>query len=1203
MSDDGNENPDEAEFRDPYAYDSEDEYEDEQQLPLEEEFVENIHLKALEEHAEHEEKFGHLRDLELHEELPNVARPDKKKKGKQYKLGNVLETTYGMENIFENLGSNFESTPWTVPSTKKANTFKLEHVYLGGETKLKKVKTTGHQIGDDLGSGTALYFYFVKRFIYCFIFMTIVSLPAILLCYEGSRIRDNDKDILTLYQFTIGNIGTNVTFNDKNMNDMNINSTVILSNLGGIEIGMVEVSYTLMVTEILHCIIFLFTLRALHLKVKHWRVLKDEGDRGEVTLGDYAAVIRDIPRDTSTIEIINHFNNLYPLDKPDWRGRPPLYQAEAVKHCDFTQQQETVGTWIAECVVHRKIGHYIRAFREKQYLMEQLYRHRAEMKMYSNDTPNARGPRPSKYLKAEKKMLKIGKKIDKLSIKLAKTTWDRTFLKKRKKGTSGIKESKVAVIDDDKEHVGWTEDDELNAFLKSEGVFDDPERPIDENDIHDDNDADIENQKEEVKLEDLPESEVEDMPPPKNTEEEIERLDAVASFVVFQYSESMARCIEDYRRYDSWQYNYCYPEALLFKGVKIRVDKSPEVHEVNWQNLEIPSSTKWYSKLRTNLLVMFLLLIALVLSAGVAGWTYQNDDTNGAIYISIITILIVNVFLRSIIYKVVRYEYHDSIDEEQTAVLIKCFISMSMNLSFVSLISNIHYPSLGTMLGPLSNLGVFQGGFTDFTVTWYAKVGSSLILLLFLESFAQLFEQSYDYHCYKPYIRCCQYSSIDDQSSHRVAMQYDLDRLEVGPFFSTTMNLARLSSLLCFIMMYSPGIPIMTPIALIIFYIYFKHDKLLLLRYYMKPDKIGEGPLRKVLDFMPFLVMLRLSIACWMYSNPHILPTSSEVKLPMYQVDPSMTKSYTDLLEEQGNNYADYDIIKRITKQHVFPLFLILILIILFWIIRKFWKSLPFYWTIKFLECIKNSICGKPNHVFVDKFGYVRGWDLLQLEDELRQEMCPFTGGYYYFLMDKEEYKQKKDESGCCSKKLIAPDDIELSEEEMNEGWEISDLWDQYKIKTKLFQRAISINGIARPKGDPKRTYEIIGENNLNSFRLDYIPAYKLSLMGLREGTTALLEYQSTLRKATHEHDPPSAKHMFEALAEKENIVEKYHRDKVKNLKKKKGNKFAEDDDVASVNSDNKWGGSDADETHMDDFVPDLEVVEDDDLESYKHLI
>ena len=40
-----------------------------------------------------------------------------------------------------------------------------------------------------------------------------------------------------------------------------------------------------------------------------------------MTLGDYAAVVRDIPADTSVDEIIAHFNALYPLDKPDWKGK------------------------------------------------------------------------------------------------------------------------------------------------------------------------------------------------------------------------------------------------------------------------------------------------------------------------------------------------------------------------------------------------------------------------------------------------------------------------------------------------------------------------------------------------------------------------------------------------------------------------------------------------------------------------------------------------------------------------------------------------------------------------------------------------------------------------------------------------------------------------------------------------------------------
>ena len=55
--------------------------------------------------------------------------------------------------------------------------------------------------------------------------------------------------------------------------------------------------------------------------------------------------------------------------------------------------------------------------------------------------------------------------------------------------------------------------------------------------------------------------------------------------------------------------------------------------------------------------------------------------------------------------------------------------------------------------------------------------------------------------------------------------------------------------------------------------------------------------------------------------------------------------------------------------------------------------------------------------------------------------------------------------------------------------------------------------------------------------------------------------------------------------------------------RRKKINKNENDGDNESENSDNHWGDNHEDETHMDDFVPDLEVEEDVDLESYSHLI
>ena len=58
----------------------------------------------------------------------------------------------------------------------------------------------------------------------------------------------------------------------------------------------------------------------------------------------------------------------------------------------------------------------------------------------------------------------------------------------------------------------------------------------------------------------------------------LEDIEACAAFVVFNYCESMARCVEDYEHYDTWFYRVfsCwYPRQLLFRGQRIKVRKAP----------------------------------------------------------------------------------------------------------------------------------------------------------------------------------------------------------------------------------------------------------------------------------------------------------------------------------------------------------------------------------------------------------------------------------------------------------------------------------------------------------------------------------------------------------------------------------------------------------------------------------------------------
>ena len=130
--------------------------------------------------------------------------------------------------------------------------------------------------------------------------------------------------------------------------------------------------------------------------------------------------------------------------------------------------------------------------------------------------------------------------------RLQKITWKRTWLKRRRKGTTtGVSSSKVAVDDTVPSSNEWTEEDEMNAFLRSQGVLlTEEEVAADEARIKlekENDEGDIENQENKYSEENIPESEMEDVPPPETSEEEIERLEAIAAFVVFQYSESMAR--------------------------------------------------------------------------------------------------------------------------------------------------------------------------------------------------------------------------------------------------------------------------------------------------------------------------------------------------------------------------------------------------------------------------------------------------------------------------------------------------------------------------------------------------------------------------------------------------------------------------------------------------------------------------------------
>ena len=323
--------------------------------------------------------------------------------------------------------------------------------------------------------------------------------------------------------------------------------------------------------------------------------------------------------------------------------------------------------------------------------------------------------------------------------------------------------------------------------------------------------------------------------------------------------------------------------------------------------------------------------------------------------------------------------------------------------------------------------------------------------------------------------------------SHSIVMQHDLNMLEVGPVFDSTDHTAQLLTLLFFAMLYAPGLPLLMPLCCFAFTLYFRVDKFLLCRFYQKPPHIGDAAMRLVISYLPYAAVLRLCFACWMFGNKHILYT---------QVS-SSTQAYESFLEhirnaQSGSAFAN----DRIFRSNVFPLFILLLVIMLGIFLNRFWKQLPVFWVWKVIQFVVMSIFYTTKDLFADQSegGMIDPWDLLRLGDPLRRQSAPFTGEYFRFVKHKDEIPD------TCVQMFEYAYLTQLNETEMEEGWRMEDRGD-FVVQIKEFpEEGKRPDGQRYHKGDKKMTYEVIQDHRCNSYNVEDVPSYRLAINGLREG-------------------------------------------------------------------------------------------------------
>lgn len=529
-------------------------------------------------------------------------------------------------------------------------------------------------------------------------------------------------------------------------------------------------------------------------------------------------------------------------------------------------------------------------------------------------------------------------------------------------------------------------------------------------------------------------------------------------------------------------------------------------------------------------------LIRLINTVGLTGIVYNlatvNDPTVepcrevllnytygvGLSYVAVCITVMINYFLLIGLKVLTKKEAHECFDNIQASLLRKMFLSTYFNVSMIPLIA---YGYIAGLPSILVRIAIFQGPFDDFSHAWYGNVGAYFITTFLVQAATPPAYNLFDFCISKPYARWSSYPAVKRKDGHKIVKQDELNKLEVGPVFDATENIAQMLLLIFLAMTYAPGEPIFMPLMCLTAWLYLCVDKYLLLRYYAKPPMVSDGLIRMALSILTYATIFRLAFACWMFGNPEMLDAGIPV-IP--GTAPNDLNGLQDINGPDFTNIGYYDwyhsqsfitlsgtagkVLSRAFKPNILPMAALLAIILWYKVVKEVWHLLPIHWIIPFIKGIfsrfeRSKIYSKDMELQDDAMGTIDRYVLMELEHPLRQEAAPFTGDYFKYLCKKDDVPKGR----CCKS---AEDPTKLTFIEEQEGFFIkTDDTDRYLVKMKKFTTNLTLDNKQRTANTIKKTYEHIADHGCNSYSLFRIPGYSAVMKGLMEGVAATLDEEN----------------------------------------------------------------------------------------------
>ncbi|KAJ8561771.1 hypothetical protein ON010_g7908 [Phytophthora cinnamomi] len=456
-----------------------------------------------------------------------------------------------------------------------------------------------------LGIGMQLYFMLTKYLSWVFLCMGIISLPAIMVNSYGHGITSNMVDPLQLAYSSIGNGGVNsdTAANARNclpIGDIDCTWDTVDTPLTS---NPKTVTWIVTITDVLYSFVFMCFLLFYSYRAK--KAIKEHQNK-HLTPARYAVLVRGLPKNATEMEILEHFNNLYDLNKEEeyaklwfgmcWGRRRKVKRSRSkkaknrnlVSNVDHLEGSTTInkelykGTWIAEVSVAHPTGGLLRTFLK----MEHLDQKKEEVELLIDTLQAEKSNSLADFKAADEKLIHASrKKYHKLEKQLKKKTQKIKALKEVLPESEADEVVEKKKMKQDKKAKTLSSKEKLAASAKASTR---------------------------ASKEKLAAAAKAAKSAATNTQQAFDWEGCECAFVVFNNLESRRRCLQDYRQSSSWLARKWQPSILRFRDgtYPLIVTDAPEPSNILWENLEVTERGRFYRQFVTNLVTVMLLIIS-----------------------------------------------------------------------------------------------------------------------------------------------------------------------------------------------------------------------------------------------------------------------------------------------------------------------------------------------------------------------------------------------------------------------------------------------------------------------------------------------------------------------------------------------------------------------------------------------------------------